>query len=184
MNIADECSAVRIVSVQSAVRPDPQHPILVLKDGADIVIAQTCAVIRRMAEAGELFRGRIEAVKSASQRSDPQESFPVLEDLHDGIVAESFEIARVGLEYGESVTVVPVQSVKRTEPKIASAVLQDREDGALGESLFNGNMLELHSGIPAVRRSTQKEGYSNEKNMTELRKIFHILRVHQRTCLL
>jgi hypothetical protein len=65
-------------------------------------------------------------------------------DHMDRIVAQAVGIVSIGVKKGEGVSVVLVESRVGAYPDKTAIVLRYAESGALGKSVFNGQVLELY----------------------------------------
>ena len=79
-------------------------------------------------------------IAEARVRADPDSAPPVLRETIYRIVDQAGGIAVVVAKHLESVSVIPVQPVSRSEPEEPARVLVDAPDSALGEAVVDGEM--------------------------------------------
>ena len=84
--------------------------------------------------------GLFVVIAEACVRAHPDSAPPVLRETLYRIVDQAGGIAIVVTKYLESVSVISVQPVSRSEPEEPARVLVDAPDRALGEAVVDGEM--------------------------------------------
>ena len=122
---------------------DPHVVILVGAGSDQVVCGNAGRVIGVVLVTDKMFAVTVEHVQSTARRGDPEIALAVLGDVRDVIVAQAGLIVLIFLVDRYVVTVVPVQSILRTEPHESAAVLKNGKHIALGEAVFVAEPLEL-----------------------------------------
>jgi hypothetical protein len=138
-------------------RADPQAVRAVADDRGHGAVARIGLGAGQQRQADEPAGGGIEPYEPAA-RAEPQPVLAILVRGLDVVVDEARGIVGVVAEDLVAVAVEAVQARLRAEPHETVVVLQDREDGFLGQPLFQPDALEPQAARSARQRQRAHAG--------------------------
>jgi hypothetical protein len=129
----------------------------IFRQAGDQIVVQAMGVPFPVLEAGEAVLFRDEPIQTVGG-TYPKVVVLVFVDTPYIIVADAGGIGGVVAPDHYFISIIPVEAVPGAEPDIASAVLEDGLDGAVGQPLFVGEVGEPQVGGLTLGKQGQREG--------------------------
>ena len=122
---------IPVEQVKTVRGAQPQVTLFIDIENVDAVVADAGRVCGIVTEMNELLGVRIVAVQPSQTCRDPQVPLLILGDGIDPAIAQAVGRIGIGLIGFECIPVESVESILRTEPEEAAAILKNNVHGTL-----------------------------------------------------
>jgi hypothetical protein len=148
--VVGELLGLRVEAAQPGLAPradlHPQIPGLIDRQPGQTRVGEGAGVGRVRQIAGEVARGRVEAVQPAVGRGDPEPAGRVLGQRADLVAADGVGVLGIVLVGDEAVAVVADQAFVGAKPHEAAAGLHHRGDLVAGQAVVDRQVAEAQGG--------------------------------------